>query len=168
MENLPARGAPRQRTNRERSWHKSAPRPRRRRRTKGKSYFLLACPYSLADVLAEEGDGALACELGGFGVVGAALVAVEAVAGAAVEVALHLRVFSQQFLGLRRRRALVELAEIAHHRDLRLLILEVRHAAAVVGHRGGEARRSCGRYPRHRAAPAIANDADFARFLCLG
>src|SRR5687767_15361956 len=29
--------------NRERSWHKTAPRPRRRGRTKGKSYSLLAC-----------------------------------------------------------------------------------------------------------------------------
>ena len=43
-ESLPARGAPRRRTNRERSWRKTAPRPRRRRRTKGKSCSSLALP----------------------------------------------------------------------------------------------------------------------------
>jgi hypothetical protein len=40
----PVRGAPRRRTNRERSWRKTALRPRRRDRTKGKSCSLLASP----------------------------------------------------------------------------------------------------------------------------
>src|SRR4030095_14456742 len=43
-ESLPVRGAPPRRTNLERSWRKTAPRPRRRDRTKGKSYSLLASP----------------------------------------------------------------------------------------------------------------------------
>src|SRR5207247_2375879 len=45
MENLLVRGATRQRMNRERSWHKTALRPRRRHCTKGKSCSLLASPY---------------------------------------------------------------------------------------------------------------------------
>src|SRR5262245_36156157 len=84
----------------------------------------------LADVLLEERQRALAGELGGLGVVGAALVAVEAVAGTAVEVPLHLGMLAEQLLRLRRRRALVELAEVAQGRHLRVLVHEVRHAAA--------------------------------------
>src|SRR4051794_27623708 len=49
MGSLPVRGAPRRRTNRERSWRKTAPPPRRRGRTKGRPCSLQAwsCPFSI-------------------------------------------------------------------------------------------------------------------------
>src|SRR3546814_18641128 len=45
MGSLPARDVPRQQMNRGRSWRKSAPHLRRRRRTKGKSYFSLGSSF---------------------------------------------------------------------------------------------------------------------------
>src|SRR5262249_54338633 len=45
MESLPARGALRRQRNRETSWRKTWPPPRRRGHTKGKSYSSLALPY---------------------------------------------------------------------------------------------------------------------------
>src|SRR5687767_12371740 len=53
--------------NRERSWHRSAPLPRRRRRTRGKSCFLLAwpCHFSIVMSLFRVMDAAMARATGG-------------------------------------------------------------------------------------------------------
>ena len=54
---------------------------------------------------------------------------------------------------------MVLLAEMQLHRAVRLLVREVRHAAAIVADRGGEGARARGGDPGDRAAPA-ADDAD--------
>src|SRR5712691_11039051 len=50
-----------------------------------------------------------------------------------------------------------------HHRALRLLAGIVRDAAAVVAHGARQAFEARRRHPRHRPAPAVADDADLAR-----
>src|SRR5690606_24345682 len=52
-----------------------------------------------------------------------------------------------------------------HHRTFRLQTGEVGDAPAVMRRRAGQAVDFSGRLPGHRAAPAIADDADFSRPL---
>ena len=70
-----------------------------------------------------------------------------------------------QLLHARERDGVVLLAEMELHRAVRLLVREVRHAAAVVADRGGEGARARGGDPRDRAAPAVADAAADARDL---
>src|SRR5262249_33071192 len=60
MENLPVRDAPRQRMNREESWHKTAPPLRHHGCTKGKSCSLLASPYPFSVVASRPTPATLA------------------------------------------------------------------------------------------------------------
>src|SRR5205809_2835595 len=121
----------------------------------------------LPDVLLQELDRALHRLVGARLVVRGALVAVEAVAGR-VHVLLQVRMVLFDLLPVLLRDRRVRLAPVEDHRALRLLGRGIRDAAAVVRDRRRDAVDARGRQPRHRAAEAVADDADLeAGFLCF-
>src|SRR6185295_3650771 len=135
------------------------PDARRRPRAPTKQMGPFQPSARLADVLAEELDGALAGLTRARLVEGAALVAAEAVAGR-VDVHRDLRVLSRDAIPVVLGDRLVGLAEMEHHRALGLLAGGVGHAAAVERRRGGHAVDPRGGQPRDRAAEAVADHAD--------
>src|SRR5688572_12016338 len=97
-------------------------------------------PVRLSDVLLEEGEGAVAGDLRAVVVEAAALVAVEAVAGA-VDVDLDRAAFlcGADLVDLGQRDGVVLVAEMHDHRTARLFLRDRADAAAIIGRRGGEA-----------------------------
>src|SRR4051812_18250746 len=115
---------------------------------------------SLLHVLREERGGALPRELRRAFVVAAALIAMEAMAGIRINVDFAVRTLLLDDLDVGHRDALVLLAEVHLHRNLRLLVGELGDHAAVVSDsasKTGEARRG---QERERAAHAEADDGD--------
>src|SRR5205085_6564267 len=125
----------------------------------------------LPDVLFQELDRALHRLVGARLVVRGALVAVEAVAGRVHEL-LQVRVLLLDLLPMLLGDRRIRLAPMEDHRALRLLGRGIRDATAVVRDRRGDAVDARGRQPRHRAAEAVADDADletgFLRFFHRG
>ena len=116
-----------------------------------------------AQVLREESQRALACELGGGFVVRATLVAVEAVVRF-VDVHGHTGLRLLEGLYGVERNPVVLLAEVRHHRHgwVARRLGAGRHAATVVRRGGGQALERAGRAPGQQTTPAIAHDADLA------
>ena len=114
-------------------------------------------------VFSEEGQRALACQLGRGCVPGAAVVAVEAVLRR-VQVHLDLRVRLLEGFDAVQRHPLVAVGQVRHHRHLGLArdFVRLRHAAAVVGRGGRQAIQRARRAPGQQSAPAVADDADLA------
>src|ERR1700716_2207101 len=114
---------------------------------------------TLPDVLAQELERARARELRALGVIRAALIAVEAVAGR-VDEGLRARVLRRGLLRGVDRDRLIGLAPVEHDRALRFFAGVAGDAAAVVAHGARQAREARRRHPRDRPAPAVADDAD--------
>src|SRR5262245_24826554 len=115
-------------------------------------------PYVLPQKLQRTG----ARELCGLCVVRAALLAIEAVARAGVEVVDLVLVRRRDFPGLLQRYRCIGLAPVEQDRALRLLVDERWYGAAVVSDRTGQAVYIARRFDRQRPAPAIADDARLA------
>src|SRR6478609_3616088 len=117
----------------------------------------------LSEVLAEVEQRAFERGRGGASVVGAALIAVEAVVGC-VEVDLDFRMRLLEGLDALDRDVRILIAEMRHrrHRGPARWLAAHRHAAAVVGDRRRQAAYFLGRAPDQEAAPAVADDADLA------
>src|SRR5437764_11987706 len=106
-------------------------------------------------MLFEERDRALARDSRAFGVVAAALVAIEAVAGR-VNVNLDAaRMGGAQLLDIGQRDRVIRLAEMRQHRAFRLLLRDRSDAAAVIDDRRVEAGKPGPRDPGAEPAPAI-------------
>src|SRR6185312_16781496 len=112
----------------------------------------------------EEFERALERGLGGLGVVAAALVAAEAVPGL-VDIERDIGPRCLHLLDVAHRDALILIAEMQHHRYLRLLARVRRHHAAVIAYRCGSAGQPRRGEEGEPAAPAIAHRADLAELL---
>ena len=119
-------------------------------------------------MLGEEVEGLRARGVGGFLVVGAALVAVESVANAHEHVARDLRPRGLDLFNVGHGDRVIGLAEEQNGRNLRLLVAGRRDAAAVIADRRAQSGEIAGGQEGQRAAEAIADDADLAAFRRLG
>jgi hypothetical protein len=92
-----------------------------------------------ADVLAEKAKRAIPSESCRLGIMGSALVAIEAMAGG-IEGDLDLRVRCHELLNARHGNHRVLLAKMRHHRAFWLFINRIGDAAAIIRHRTGKTR----------------------------
>src|ERR1700733_11314472 len=84
-------------------------------------------------------------DLGRFGIERAALVAMEAMAGAGINEDRNARLRRLDLFDVGQWNALILLAEMQHHRRLRLLGMELRNLAAVIADAGRHAVEAGGR-----------------------
>src|SRR5690606_29852356 len=117
-----------------------------------------------ADLLAQEFQRAFAGKTRTRLVPGLVAEAIEGVTGADIDVDRDTGGLERHLdlLGISQRDARILIAEMEHDRAARLLVEIVDDGAAIVPDRGGEAGNARGRQPRHRAAHAETNNADFA------
>src|SRR3990172_9066406 len=112
-------------------------------------------------MLAQELHRSFTGKLGRFGMVAAALVAVETVAGFVI-VRHRLWMRRRDFLRRLERDRMVRFSPVEHHRAFRMFADQIRNRTAIIGHRAGKTRDPRGGHPRHRAAVAVTHDADLA------
>src|SRR3990172_9597395 len=112
-------------------------------------------------MLAQELERAFARKLGRFGMVAAALIAVEAVPGLVI-MRNRLRVCRSALFCRFGRNGLVGLAPVEHDRAFGLLGDQVRNRASIVRYRAGKTGQPGAGHPRRCAAEAVAHDADLA------
>src|SRR5579872_6491204 len=103
-------------------------------------------------MLGEECEGAFTRERCGLRVVAGALIAIEAVASALVDVKHALRVRRLDLLDVAHRNMSVLGAEVKHDGTLRLLVERLSNAAPVIGDRTGD-RQVARRQVRDLASP---------------